>query len=83
MQISIEQVGDFLAAVDMSGTLDGQPLPDLNGYWGGIEPYEGGPEGRARITSPNGCTPWVFSARGRIRLKFGAPWPGLSRMGTT
>jgi hypothetical protein len=46
MQISIEQVGDFLAAVDMSGTLDGQPLPDLNGYWGGIEPYEGGTGGQ-------------------------------------
>jgi hypothetical protein len=37
-----EQVRDFLAAVDMTGTLDGQPLPDLNGYWGEIEPREGG-----------------------------------------
>jgi predicted amidohydrolase YtcJ len=35
-----EQVADFLAAVSMTGTLDGLPLPDLNGYWGEIESFE-------------------------------------------
>ena len=36
-----EQVTDFLAAIDVTGKLDGQPLPDLNGYWGEIKLYEG------------------------------------------
>lgn len=36
-----EQVADFLRAVSLTGTLDGQPLTDLNDYWEMIEPYEG------------------------------------------
>jgi hypothetical protein len=35
-----EQVTDFMAAIDVTGKLDGQPLPDLNGYWGEIKLYE-------------------------------------------
>ncbi len=36
------QVADYLDAINVTGTLDGQPLPDLNGYWGRIEPYTSG-----------------------------------------
>ena len=37
-----EQLVDFLDAINMNGTLDGQSLPDLNGYWGKIWPDESG-----------------------------------------
>jgi hypothetical protein len=43
-----EQVVDFLAAVDMTGTLDGKSLPNLNSYWGEIKPYEGGAGGQGK-----------------------------------
>ena len=35
-----DQVADFLAAISLTGTLDGQPLSDLDNYWGEIEPLE-------------------------------------------
>lgn len=38
---SQEQVADFLASMDLSGSLDGQPLLDLNDYWGDILSIEG------------------------------------------
>jgi hypothetical protein len=38
---SQEHVSDFLAAASLNGTLDGQPLPDLNNSWGSIVPYQG------------------------------------------
>jgi hypothetical protein len=37
---SQEQVANFLASMDLSGSLDGQPLQDLNQYWGEILPTE-------------------------------------------
>jgi hypothetical protein len=37
---SQEHVADFLAVASLHGTLDGQPLPDLDGYWGSIVPYQ-------------------------------------------
>jgi hypothetical protein len=37
---SPEHTADFLTAASLNGTLDGQPLPDLNGSWGKIEPYQ-------------------------------------------
>jgi len=37
---SQEHAADFLAAVSLHGTLDGQPLPDLDGSWGSIAPYQ-------------------------------------------
>ena len=40
-----EQVADFLAAISLTGTLDGEPLSDLNDYWGEIGLYEGGAVG--------------------------------------
>jgi hypothetical protein len=40
---SQEQVADYMAAVTFSGSLDGQPLQDMDDYWGEIEPYEGIP----------------------------------------
>jgi hypothetical protein len=48
-----EQVNNFLAAVDVTGTLDGQPLRDLNDYWGEAEPYEGG-------TAGNYVSQWLY-----------------------
>jgi hypothetical protein len=38
---SQEHVADFLAAASLNGTLDGQPLPNLNSSWGSIVPYQG------------------------------------------
>jgi hypothetical protein len=35
-----EQVADFLEVVSLSGTLDGNPLSDLDDHWGEIEPFE-------------------------------------------
>jgi hypothetical protein len=32
------QVQSFLDSIDLTGRLDGQPLTDLNNYWGKIEP---------------------------------------------
>ena len=40
-----EQLADFLAAVNMSGTLDGKSLSNLTSFWGEIEPYKGGTAG--------------------------------------
>jgi len=37
-----EHVADYLVVAALNGTLDGQPLPDLNDYRGQIEPYQGG-----------------------------------------
>jgi len=48
-----EQGNDFLAAVNVTGKLDGQPLLDLNNYWGEVEPYEGG-------TAGNYSTQWLY-----------------------
>jgi len=46
-----EQLVDFLVAINVTGTLDGQPLPDLNGYWGKIVPYEGVAGGQGNYIS--------------------------------
>jgi hypothetical protein len=36
-----EHVADFLASVALTGSLDGQPLQDMDDYWGEIVPTEG------------------------------------------
>ncbi|MCJ7433431.1 MAG: hypothetical protein MUO77_08095, partial [Anaerolineales bacterium] len=51
-----EQVGDFLAAINVTGTVDGQPLPDLNGYCGEIGPYKSMSGGQGNYISQ-----WLYS----------------------
>jgi hypothetical protein len=54
--VTEEQVADFLAAISLTGTLDGEPLSGLNDYWGEIGPYEGG----AAVSGELHVSEWLY-----------------------
>jgi len=72
-----EQVTDWLASVDLVVTLDGEPLPDTDDYWGEIEKAEdydedGDVEYASRWRYPVGIlSPGTHSVETEYRLQ----WP--------